>query len=50
MTSGTKRTRTVVGLLVAALAILLLAWLFLGEEGNTTRTDQGNYPPHAVEQ
>ncbi len=50
MISGSKRTRTVVGLLVAALAILLLAWLFLGEESNTTRTDQGNYPPHAVEQ
>lgn len=52
MTLGTKRkrTRTVIGLLIAALAILPLAWLFLGEESNTTRTDQDNYPPHAIEQ
>lgn len=50
MTSGTKRMRTVIGLVIAALAVLLLAWLFVGEESNTTRTDQGNYPPHAVEQ
>lgn len=50
MTSGTKRMRTVIGLIIAALAVLLLAWLFVGEESNTTRTDQGNYPPHAVEQ
>lgn len=50
MTSGTKRKRTVIGLAIAALAVLLLAWLFLGEESNMSRTDQGSYPPHAVEQ
>ncbi|MFC3165438.1 hypothetical protein [Ciceribacter thiooxidans] len=50
MTSGTKRTRTVIGLAIAALAVLVLAWLFVGEESNTTRSDQGSYPPHAIEQ
>jgi len=50
MAPRTKRTRTVIGLAIAALAVLLLAWLFVGEESNTTRSDQGSYPPHAIEQ